>query len=78
MKNDEEKINKKIQYSIRMLAWHTKLATRYADYIKKWLAKNNLSCEKEAQKVMKTFSDSEDKNQTTIFDFIEESEVSNE
>lgn len=78
MINDEEKINKKIQYSIRMLAWHTKLATRYADYIKKWLKKNNLSCEKEVQKVMKTFNDIEDNNQTTIYDFIDGSEVSNE
>lgn len=78
MKNDEEKINKKIQYSIRMLSWHTKLATRYADYIKKWLNKNNLNCEKEVQKVMKTFSDSEDNNQTTIYDFIDGSETSNE
>lgn len=66
------KKNKKIEYSIRMLEWHTKLAIRYSNYIKKWLVKNNLSCEKEIQKVVKIFENSKDKNQTTIFDFIEE------
>lgn len=67
-----EKTNKKIQYSIRMLAWHTKLAVRYSNYIKSWLEKNNLNCEKEFQRVMKVFVDEKTNNQTTIYDFIGE------
>jgi len=29
------KVNKKVQYAIRMLIWHSGLAKRYMEYIKK-------------------------------------------
>lgn len=33
----EPKANKKVKYAIRMLIWHSDLAKRYLESIKKWL-----------------------------------------
>lgn len=66
--------NSKVQYAIRMLIWHSNLAKRYMEYIKKWLDRHHLSYDEDLIQFLSENKEKEEfeKNQTTIFDFIGE------
>lgn len=64
--------NNKVQYAIRMLIWHSNLAKRYMEYIKKWLDRYHLNYDEDLMQFLSENKEKEEfeKNQTTIFDFI--------
>jgi hypothetical protein len=65
------RVNKKLQYAIRMLLWHTDLAKRYMDYIKKWLDNKHLNYDVDLMQLLNQRSSKERySNQTTIYDFL--------
>lgn len=65
------RVNKKLQYAIRMLLWHTDLAKRYMDYIKKWLDNKHLNYDVDLIQLLNQRSSKERySNQTTIYDFL--------
>lgn len=65
------KVNKKVQYAIRMLIWHSGLAKRYMEYIKKWLDSKKLDYDIDLMQILNQNNDKNNiSNQTTIFDFL--------
>lgn len=65
------KVNKKVQYAVRMLLWHSDLAKRYMEYIKKWLDSKHLDYDMDLLQFLKTKDEKKNNsNQTTIFDFL--------
>ncbi len=60
----------KIQYSIRMLNWHTKLARKNYEIVKKWLDTNDLNYDNDLLEYIKKKSKSKKYKELTIFDFI--------
>lgn len=65
------KVNKKIQYAVRMLLWHSDLAKRYMEYIKKWLDSKHLNYDTDLMQFLKQRDEKKNiSNQTTIFDFL--------
>lgn len=66
------KVNKRFQYSVRMLLWHTDLAKRYMEYIKGWLDNKKLNYDVDLMQLLEQNSSQEKySNQTTIYDFLE-------
>ena len=66
----EIKVNKKVKYSIRMLIWHTKLANRNYEIVKKWMENNKIDYNDNLLKYVGKNEERKDEKQLTIFDFI--------
>lgn len=69
--NKDIKVNKKVQYAVRMLIWHSQLAKRYMEYIKKWLDSKKLDYDIDLLQILKQNNVQNNvSNQITIFDFL--------
>lgn len=66
----EVKASKKVQYAIRMLIWHTDLARRYRETVKKWIDRNEVDYESDLTRYIEPKVKKENENQLTIYDFI--------
>lgn len=67
---EEIKASKKVQYAIRMMDWHSKLARRNYDIVKEWLDSNNLDFNADLMNYIEKKKKKENENQLTIFDFL--------
>ena len=66
----ETRANKKVQYAIRMLAWHTKLSRRYYETVKTWLDSNNINYDSDLMNYIEINKRKKNDNQLTIYDFL--------
>lgn len=68
--SEEIKASKKVQHAIRMLDWHTDLAKRYHDTVKKWLDTNHIDYSTDLMKYIESKKKKVNENQMTIFDYM--------
>lgn len=66
----EIKASKKVQYAIRMLDWHTRLAKRYHDIVKNRLDSNGLDYNADLMNYIEKKKRKKNENQLTILDFL--------
>lgn len=67
---EEVKASKKVQYAIRMMTWHSKLARRNYEIVKNWLDSNKLDYNIDLMNYIKKKKRKKTENQLTIFDFL--------